>query len=107
MINRFFPSFRRIDLERFPPENQLVEAVLSCGFGEARMIPVSVGHRRIDLGFLNRTRKRFMSTFDLLPETEFAAGLKKMESHVNRGSHPRRYRHMGVIVLSRKPAGPA
>jgi ubiquinone/menaquinone biosynthesis C-methylase UbiE len=105
MINRFFPSFRRIDLERFPPEAQLIKTLAACGFEKTRLLPVSVGHRRIDRGLLGRTRRRFMSTFDLVPEAEFRTGLEKMESHVGRGAHPRRYRHMGIVLLSRKPAG--
>lgn len=101
-INRFFPSFREIDIRRFPAEHALVGELRTNGFETTRVSPVSVGLRRLDAGFVDRTRRRFMSTFELVPEEEFREGLERLEAHVDGKSPPRRYRHFGILITAHK-----
>lgn len=101
-LNRFFRSFGSIDAARFPADADLCACLRECGFEAFRVHAVQVGHRRLDGAFVERVRRRFMSTFALLPADEFEAGLARLDAHVAGKAPPRRYRHLGLLMLARK-----
>ncbi len=79
VLDEAFPSLLAIDRERFPPIPRIVEALREAGFtnvaAEARpytrVVPVA--------DELERVRRKYISTFDLLPPGEFERGLAFLE----------------------------
>jgi ubiquinone/menaquinone biosynthesis C-methylase UbiE len=76
-LNRYFPSIPAVDLPRFAPADVLAGELRAAGFGDVRSLRHSQ-RRRIDRETaLERIRGRHISTFDLLDDEEFEAGLAK------------------------------
>ena len=76
-LNELFPSMERIDRERFPTADELTAEL--AGFAEARLNgsrkPV---HWRATYA-LERIRGKHISTFDLISDEEYEAGLARAE----------------------------
>ena len=78
-LNPFFPSFRQIELDRFPDPVELAAELQTAGFAATRIVTLSQ-RRELDREFaLARIRGRHISTFDLLDEDELAAGTARAE----------------------------
>jgi SAM-dependent methyltransferase len=78
-LNELFPSLEAIDRARFPTAEQLEEELGAAGFGEVRLTRLSQ-EASIDREVaLERIRGKHISTFDLLDEDEYAAGLARAE----------------------------
>lgn len=76
-----FPKTRQIDLKRFPTIPMLKYMLLSAGFENARYHVVSQGTTEVSMeGYLEKIRKKFISTLTLLSEEEFQEGLKIFEN---------------------------
>lgn len=81
-----FPSLLAIDRRRFPSIEAIVAALKSAGFHEIR-IEERPYHRVLTVeAQLERVRRRYLSTFDLLPPGEYERGLRFLEAEL-----PRRY----------------
>ena len=86
ILDEAFPSLLAIDRARFPPVPRIVEALGAAGFTTVsaetrpyrRTIPVAQE--------LDRVRRKYISTFDLLPPGEFERGFAFLEREL-----PRRY----------------
>lgn len=85
-LEEAFPSLMAIDRARFPPTEQIAAALASAGFRsvtmESRRLKRVVPMDRE----LERIRRKYISTFDLLPPGEFEKGLAFLEREL-----PRRY----------------
>jgi ubiquinone/menaquinone biosynthesis C-methylase UbiE len=87
-IDAAFPSLLEIDRARFPPIPRIVEALRVAGFATVsvesrpyrRIVPVDQE--------LERVRRKYISTLDLLPPGEFERGLAFLEREL-----PKRYPH--------------
>jgi SAM-dependent methyltransferase len=78
----FFPSYVEVELARFPGEAVLAAEFEDAGFGSSRF--VEHWHQRSygrDLA-LRRTRGRFASTFELISDEEYRAGLARAEAEL-------------------------
>jgi SAM-dependent methyltransferase len=81
-LNRLFPSLEAIDRARFPTAGQLEEELAAAGFGEVlltRLSQTASIHRE---QALERIRGKHISTFDLLDDDEYAAGLGRAEGEL-------------------------
>lgn len=84
LLDEAFPSLLAIDRARFPLIPAIVEALRAAGFRDVtvqekpfrRIIPVA---QEID-----RVRRKYLSTFDLLPPGEFEAGVAFLERELPR-----------------------
>ena len=77
-LNPYFPTIARIDLERFPSEDDLRSELEGAGFG-VRFVRLTQ-HAALDRErALERIRGRHISTFDLLDEEEIRAGTAMAE----------------------------
>ncbi len=84
LLDEAFPSLLKIDRARFPPIPSIVAALREAGFPEVevetrpyrRVLPVSQE--------LDRVRRKYISTFDLLPPGEFEGGLAFLERELPR-----------------------
>jgi SAM-dependent methyltransferase len=78
-LNDYFPSILEIDTARFAPADVLVAELRNAGFDAASTASLTqdVSISRDDA--LARIRGRHISTFQLIPEDEYAAGLERAE----------------------------
>ena len=75
-----FPKTRQIDLRRFPAIPILKDVLSSAGFEDTRYYLVSAGIAKVSIeDYLDKTRKKFISTLALLSEEEFRKGFKIFE----------------------------
>lgn len=86
ILDEAFPSLMVIDRARFPPIEAIIAALPAAGFPH-----VWVDHRPYVrtspvAEHLDRVRRKYISTLDLLPPGEFERGLAFLESEL-----PRRY----------------
>ena len=78
-LNSLFPSLEEIDRARFPRGDQLEQELADAGFGRVRLVRLSQSAFLERERALERIRGRHISTFDLLEETEYTAGLERAE----------------------------
>lgn len=82
-----FPKTRQIDLKRFPAVPMLKYMLLSAGFENARYHVVSAGTTKVSMKeYLEKIRKKFISTLTLLSEEEFQEGLRIFEKKLSQNS---------------------
>jgi SAM-dependent methyltransferase len=78
-LNPFFPSIAVVDRERFGTPDQLVEQLRGHGFCDFTLAEL---HERSEVPrdfVLARIRGKHISTFQLIPEDEYEAGVAKAE----------------------------
>jgi SAM-dependent methyltransferase len=78
-LNELFPSLEAIDRARFPTAEQLERELGAPGFGEVRLTRISQESSTDREQALERIRGKHISTFDLLDDDEYAAGLERAE----------------------------
>ena len=78
-LNALFPSLEAIDRARFPTGEQLETELGDAGFGKLRLTRLSQASSIDRAGALKRIRGKHISTFDLLDDDEYAAGLERAE----------------------------
>jgi ubiquinone/menaquinone biosynthesis C-methylase UbiE len=78
-LNTLFPSMEQVDRARFPTGEALDEELQAAGFGQAELANLSQRGTRTRSEALERIRGRHISTFDLISEEEYQAGLARAE----------------------------
>jgi len=81
-MNCYFPSFSAIDKARFQPIETIRDAFLRAGFEETGADQHIDRPRPIGPEYVARVENKFISTYDLLPPDEFAAGLDRLKADV-------------------------
>jgi ubiquinone/menaquinone biosynthesis C-methylase UbiE len=81
-LNRFFPSLQEIDSARFPRREDLRRELEAAGFAGLRFERLSQRAQLDRETALERIRGRYLSTFDLLPPDEVAAGTARAEAEL-------------------------
>jgi SAM-dependent methyltransferase len=76
-LNELFPSMERADRERFPDADELTTEL--TGFGEVRLTRLSQTGSLAREHALERIRGKHISTFDLISDEEYEAGLARAE----------------------------
>ncbi len=103
---RFFPRFGEIDCARFPSLDGIEAELRSAGLAPTARREIPVADYPVDERYLERVRNRHISTFELMTEEEFAAGLAAISEWVSsyRGPEEKRPRHTarGTLLLARK-----
>lgn len=78
-LNELFPSLEHIDRERFPSPGSLEAELGAAGFAEVELTRLSqVGELSRD-DALEKVRGKHISTFDLIDDAEYEAGLVRAE----------------------------
>lgn len=78
-LNRLFPSLEAIDRARFPEPDLLAGELEEAGFAAPRVLPL---HQQASIereAALEKIRGRYISTLQLLDESEYRAGLERAE----------------------------
>ena len=78
-LNAYFPSIAVVDRERFGTPQQLIEQLREHGFDDFALTAL---HQQTQMSrdyVLTRIRGKHISTFQLIPEDEYAAGVEQAE----------------------------
>ncbi|MGZ6728149.1 MAG: class I SAM-dependent methyltransferase [Gaiellaceae bacterium] len=81
-LNTLFPSMKRVDLDRFTTVGELEGELLAAGFAQVEVANLSQTGTRTRAEALERIRGRHISTFDLISEEEYQAGLTRAEQEL-------------------------
>ena len=81
-LNEFFPSLAGIDRARFPTPGALAAELVAAGFDPPRLTEFSQAVPVDRDEILRRIRGRHISTFQLLDEAEYRAGLARAEAEL-------------------------
>ncbi len=84
-LNQYFPSFSKIDLSRFPKEEEIVNMLEEAGFSNIRQEYYIFVRDWLSEEYLHKIRSKFISTLHLIPQDEFNIGIEKMERDVLNG----------------------
>ena len=82
-MNQFFPSFAAIDSARFQPIPVVEAALRETGFRNVQSITTESPARPINQNYVDRIAQQFISTYALIPETEFREGLQRLQQEVS------------------------
>jgi ubiquinone/menaquinone biosynthesis C-methylase UbiE len=77
-MNAYFPSFAMVDKARFQSAEAIANAMTRAGFVRTGAEVHSAEPRPIDQTYAERVEGKFISTYALIPEEEFEAGLKRL-----------------------------
>jgi SAM-dependent methyltransferase len=94
-----FPSYVEVEQARFPSRQQLDAELEQAGFASVRVVPMRVARRFSREHALERIRGRYASTFDLLSDEEYRAGLVRAEREL---PDPVEYVLEAMIVVASK-----
>jgi SAM-dependent methyltransferase len=78
-LNALFPAFEAIDRARFPTSETLRAELAEAGFLDVRATPLRQRAAIDRKSALERIRGRHISTFDLIEDDEYRAGLERAE----------------------------
>jgi SAM-dependent methyltransferase len=97
-LNDLFPSLEGIDRARFPTRERLREELAAAGFAAIRATALRQRGSVERETALEKVRGRHISTFDLIGEDEYQAGLERAEREL---PDPVHYALDWVIVVAR------
>jgi SAM-dependent methyltransferase len=78
-LQQYFPSLRALDEQRFPDRETLERELAAAGFDRTRFVRLRQEASVDRDSALRRVRARHISTFQLIGEAEYAAGLERLE----------------------------
>ena len=81
-MNRYFPSFAKIDRARFQPVDALTAALKRTGFADIGVERFAADPQPIGPEYVRKVASKFISTYALLPADEYAEGLRRLEADV-------------------------
>lgn len=81
-MNAYFPSFASIDQTRFPAVATIEETMRQAGFSHVTHDVFVDMPRSLGMEYVRKVEGRFISTFNLLPATEYAQGLARLRADV-------------------------
>jgi ubiquinone/menaquinone biosynthesis C-methylase UbiE len=99
-LNALFPSMEEVDRERFPSADELEAELEAINFAEVRLTRLSQRGSLDRETALERIRGKHISTFDLISDEEYQAGLARAEREL-----PERidYRVEWLVVVAVRP----
>ncbi len=82
VLNAYFPSFAKVDLERFQSEEAVADAMRAAGFSGIQSERTKRDPEPVDQAYIGKVADHFITTLRLVPEDEFAAGLERLRADV-------------------------
>ena len=99
-LTRFFPSFAAVDQERFPDIPVIASELSDAGLDPVSHEPIVVA-RNTPAEYLEKVRRKHLSTFHLLDPDEYALGLTALEQYVASTPNALPIAHHGTLVWAR------
>lgn len=102
-MNRYFPSFADVDLARFPHEDTVASALRRASFHDVSCEIVSGPPTPVDAAYASKVSGKFISTYELLPPDEYAAGMARLHRDLEtRGTLDFTITLQSVIIQGRR-----
>jgi len=102
IIKDFFPSYIDIDKSRFPDIHQIDYLLNSLAFEDIQHEEVTVANIPIDYEYLQKVKNKYVSTYQLMPESEFENGIAKLEAFIMNSNQPEFRDWHGTIICGFK-----
>jgi ubiquinone/menaquinone biosynthesis C-methylase UbiE len=102
VIREFFPSLIELDKKRFPDTAQLDHMFQTAGFNGIRHEELILSEIPIDMEYLDKVKNKFVSTFYLLSDDEFQAGVEKLEKFITNSKVPVSREWRGLMIYGKK-----
>jgi ubiquinone/menaquinone biosynthesis C-methylase UbiE len=84
-IAHYFPGTARVDKERYPDIDEIIQAASAQGFTQTKGEILSEESVELDHGYLELVRKKGYSMLHLISDEEYRAGLKALEQALAKG----------------------
>lgn len=81
-MNAWFPSFAKVDLARFQPIDEVCATMEQAGFNNVQFKHTYSPPRAIDKSYADKVANKFITTYALLPEAEFKAGVAQLKEDI-------------------------
>ncbi|MCX6009911.1 MAG: methyltransferase domain-containing protein [Chloroflexi bacterium] len=82
VVKDFFPSYIDIDKGRFPDIPKIDYLLDSLGLKDIKHEEVIVENIPIDYEYLQKVKNKYVSTYYLIPRSEFETGVKQLETFI-------------------------
>jgi ubiquinone/menaquinone biosynthesis C-methylase UbiE len=102
IIKEFFPSYVDIDKSRFPDIGRIDSLLESLVFNDIKHEEVIVSNIPIDHEYLQKVKNKYVSTYHLMPESEFESGIAKLEAYIMNSHQPEFRDWHGTIICGLK-----
>ncbi|HEY41903.1 MAG TPA: class I SAM-dependent methyltransferase [Dehalococcoidia bacterium] len=102
VFKRFFPGAIDIDKARFPDVPVICDLLVTAGFHDIKHEAVLGERISIDEEYLRKVKGKYVSTYRLLPQTEFERGVNKLETYIRTLSQPEYATWRGTLIYGRK-----
>jgi methionine biosynthesis protein MetW len=102
VIKNFFPSYIDIDKGRFPDIHQIDYLLNSLGLKDIKHEDMIVENIPIDYEYLQKVKNRYVSTYYLIPQSEFENGVKQLEAFIMNKKQPEFRNWQGTIIRGLK-----
>ena len=100
-LMRWFPELLERELARFPRTDDLVAELRATGFDEVTVERLAVDRRFTRHQALDKIRGQHISSFDLLTDDEYRAGLERAEREL---PDPVEYTLRSLLVVAVRPS---
>jgi methionine biosynthesis protein MetW len=102
VIKVFFPSYIDIDKGRFPDIHRVDYLLGSLGLKDIKHEEMSVENIPIDYEYLQKVKNKYVSTYHLIPQSEFENGVKQLEAFIMNMKQPEFRDWHGMIISGLK-----
>jgi methionine biosynthesis protein MetW len=102
VVKDFFPSYIDIDKGRFPDIPKIDYLLDSLGLKDIKHEEVIVENIPIDYEYLQKVKNKYVSTYYLIPQSEFENGVKQLEAFIMNRKQPQFRDWHGIIVCGLK-----
>jgi ubiquinone/menaquinone biosynthesis C-methylase UbiE len=104
VIKRFFPSLIDANKARFPDIPEIVRLLYSAGFTDIKYQETRVQRILLDDEYLKKVKGKYVSTYQLLPQNDFEAGVAKLETYIRNLKQPEIREWRGTLISGRRTA---
>lgn len=102
VIKDFFPSLIEVDKRRFPKLTELDDSFRRAGFKRIKHGELIIKKIPIDMDYLDKVKSKYVSTFHLLSDDEFNAGVEKLETFIKSNKETAYREWQGTMIYGKK-----
>lgn len=102
VIKRFFPGLIDADKARFPDIPEIDRLLNSTGFTNIKHQETHIHRTPLDEEYLKKVKGKYISTYQLLPQSEFEAGVAKLETYIRNLKQTETREWRGTLISGRK-----
>jgi len=102
VIKDFFPSYIDIDKGRFPDIHHIDYLLDSLGLEDIKHEEITLENIPIDYEYLQKVKNKYVSTYHLIPQSEFENGIKLLEAFIMNSKQQQFKDWHGMIICGLK-----